>query len=88
MIAPTDFKKHTLKELDLRWQEIELDIEGLSIEQKKMLKIGGETTFRLDAETAYCLADMYGDLISKLVTEQAEIEMYLIENESPGWTST
>jgi hypothetical protein len=75
------------KEVELRWQQIELDIAGLQENQQDIaacIHAAHQSTY----EQAWVTYDIIGEQIRKLSLEQQEIEEYLIENEAPGWTST
>jgi hypothetical protein len=88
MIKTTDFPKHTLRELNLRWHEIELDLPNLELIQRKMYEMSREKTYKPEQDLARTLGDNYGEMIKRLVEEQSELETYLIEHEAEGWTST
>lgn len=88
MINQSDFAKHTLKELDLRWHELEAELHRVGNKQSDLLMQAAHLLNSPDQKTAYWMADEYGKQYSRMLKEQSEIEEYLIENEAQGWTST
>ncbi len=77
----------TFKALDLRWHELEVSIENVAKGQKER-----EERFHALEQRGHKVNwtsyDIVAAAIEGMIAEQAEIEIFLIENEAPGWTST
>lgn len=79
--------KEDFKKRDLRWQELELELTRIEAIQHRLTEM--INPLPISANSA--LYDQFDALTTqhrKLLTEQREIEEYMIENEAPGWTST
>lgn len=81
------YSGRTIGSADKRWHEIEHDLDILNTRRKKFRKWAEHFKLSyLDLDlTEY---DDWGDQIRRLTEEQSHLEMFLIENEAPGWTST
>jgi hypothetical protein len=75
------------KRADLRWQQIEVDMEMLQKRQAEYSRAIEQMPLHL-ATGLYAAFDILTEEIRMITLEQQEIEEFLIENEAPGWTST
>lgn len=81
------YSGRTMKQADLRWNEIEHDLAILDKRKKKFF--AWVEHFRLSYnDVDRTQLDDWNEQIRHLSQEQARLEMFLIENECPGWTST
>jgi hypothetical protein len=78
----------TLKQADLEWQSTELEIQRLNETEKRCQA-------HYNAATSSAVKDAFDGVIKGVqsairqqLQHQQRLEMYLIENEAPGWVST
>jgi len=88
MIISTDFKKHTLKELDEEWNRLDGIYTQMHQQEARLLDYARTHDGVLERENAYSLAKECTERLRTIGFEMQELESYLIENEAPGWTST
>jgi hypothetical protein len=81
------YSGRTLKSADRRWNEIEHDLTLLENRKKKFY--AWVEKFQIPYKSLVLDdIDNWNDQIRRLTEEQSHLEMFLIENEAPGWTST
>lgn len=80
-------ERWTLKALDLRWQELELDIEKHQHIASAMAQ-ATNTVIEQGFKADWSAHSIVLNKIAEMCAEQAEVEIILVENEAPGWTST
>jgi len=77
----------TIKQADRRWNVIEHDLEILQKRKEKFYEWVNH--FRLTyGDIDWTDVDYWNDQMRRLNEEQGRLEMFLIENEAPGWVST
>lgn len=77
----------TLGSADRRWHEIEHDLTLLDNRKKRFYEFAEKHHLhRLNWD--WSEVDDWNEQIRRLTDEQSHLEMFLIENEAPGWTST
>ncbi len=85
--TPYTWRSATLRDIDTYWQELELRLDQMGAREHQlniMYEIAedknkpniGERILNQQAE------------IKRVLELQSEVEMFLIENEAEGWTST
>lgn len=81
------YSGRSLKSADKRWHEIEHDLFLLD-ERKKAWYRRWHLFIEQGGQLDYTDLDDWNDQIRSLTEEQSHLEMFLIENEYLGWTST
>lgn len=88
MTTVIDFKKMTLKEIDLLWQNLDLELERqLALERGLQEHYNKLVGAKAKDATGGLIKGVQSAIVETL-RRQALVEEYLIENEAPGWTSS
>lgn len=77
----------TLAQAQGRWEEVERDLEILHKRKDRWIEWRDKIRSQ-GYEPDYEDWDEWNLQIGRLIDEQWQLEMFLIENEAPGWTST
>lgn len=78
----------TLEQLDARWHSLDRSIEAthdLIKQYNALFRAAMTDSYKAVLNTQI---DSLNAQVKGLLAEQSEVEMFLIENEAKGWTST
>jgi len=78
----------TLKQADLEWQSTELEIQRLSATEKQFQAHYNTALSSAVKDATSGIIKGIQSAIREQLQYQQRLEMYLIENEAPGWVST
>jgi len=81
-------QKMSLKEADLAWQRTDLEVERLTALESQLQQHYNNLNGKYAMDSTAGLIKSVQKAIAEQLRYQSELEMYLIENEAPGWTST
>jgi len=87
-LTPYTWRKASLNQIDAYWRDLDLRIEDMHVSERQMQEEYNRLTD--DDKKAKWSAGIKRQQaeIKRVLELQSEVEMYLIEHEAEGWTST